>query len=137
MTDFKEGDIVQVVTTESFPDKFYEYGKLARDFYGVEGTPHPFFGMIGFVYEIKSDGKVRVFFSKSYTTPEPSNTPGWTCVCGPEQLVKIGTAAVHPPYEKLRKVADQLSVLFAEVWNKEHGTDFKTQDEVMESLIKK
>lgn len=133
MTQFKDGDIVQVVTKESL-DKFPEQGQLARDFYGVEGTPHPFFGMIGFVFNTKPDGKVCIFFSKPYSQPEPSNTPGWTCICSPNQIVKVGTAVVDLPYEKLRIIADKLSAYSAGEWNKEYGTDFKDMDEIFKSL---
>lgn len=133
MTDFKDGDIVQVVSKMSM-DKFPEQGKLAREFYGAEGTPHPFYGMVGFVYDTKPNGQICVFFSKSYTDPEPSNMPGWTGVFNSDELTKVGTAVVHLPYEKLRKVAFQFSEIFAKAWNQLHGTNFKTQDEVMESI---
>ena len=126
---------IRIVSYHSGPP--FEFSKLARDFYDVPGTPHPYYGMIGFVFETSAEGKVWVFFSKSWSDPEPNNTPGWTGIFNPEELAKIGTAVINVPYEKLRRVRDGFSRLFAKAWNERYGTNFETQEEVLKFLLDK
>ena len=136
MTNFREGDVVQVINAR-ITDEEPDLSQLARDFYGIKGTPHPYYGMLGFVFDVKQDGKICVFFSKSWCEPEPNNTPGWMGTFTADELTKIGTAPVNPPYDKIRKVVDAFSRLFAKSWNEQHGTSFETQDEVIASLVRR
>lgn len=121
---FKVGDVVQVINEDAFP--------ATEDF---PATPHPDYGMIGIVCDVRhsSLGRVGVFFPTGILDiDKKTGLPGRATYFAHDELALIGRAVVGFDYDRINLITQEQKEEALEKYNKRLGTSFSTVEELLD-----
>lgn len=115
---YQQGDVVQVINSEAIP------ASGSRPAY-----PHPHFGMIGTVADIRHLDKIGVFFCTGVKPDKITGLPGQCFYFQPREITKVGVAAVKFNWDKINLIGQEIRDDLLKSINEENGTSFTTMEE--------
>ncbi len=119
---FKVGDVVQVINECAFP--------ATDDF---PATPHPDYGMIGIVCDVRHPTRVGVFFPTGILDVDrKTGLPGKATYFALDELAVIGRAVVGFDYDRINLITQEQKEEALEKYNKKLGTSFSTVEDLLD-----